>query len=66
MRSPSDQGKSGSEVATMGDMPPPGLVARTAPVVSQMNITKSSRVHIGPKFVSVTQNVENTELVKGE
>ncbi|XP_075990727.1 peptidoglycan-recognition protein SC2-like isoform X4 [Anticarsia gemmatalis] len=37
----------------------------TQPAVTNLNVTKSSRVHIGPKFVSVTQNVDNTEVVKG-
>ncbi|XP_063546739.1 peptidoglycan recognition protein-like isoform X2 [Cydia strobilella] len=64
MWSPSEQGMSGSEMAVVSSMPPAELVARTTPVVSTMNITKSSGVHIGPKFVSVTQNVENAELVK--
>ncbi|XP_075990725.1 peptidoglycan recognition protein 1-like isoform X2 [Anticarsia gemmatalis] len=36
----------------------------TQPAVTNLNVTKSSRVHIGPKFVSVTQNVDNTEVVK--
>ncbi|XP_063633130.1 uncharacterized protein LOC134804117 isoform X2 [Cydia splendana] len=65
MWSPSEQGTSSSEMAVVSSMPPTELVARTTPVVSTMNITKSSRVHIGPKFVSVTQNVETAELVKG-
>ncbi|XP_063372864.1 peptidoglycan-recognition protein 2-like isoform X3 [Cydia amplana] len=65
MWSPSEQGTSGSEMAVVSSGPPAELVARTTPVVSTMNISKSSRVHIGPKFVSVTQNVENAELVKG-
>ncbi|CAK1588556.1 unnamed protein product [Parnassius mnemosyne] len=36
-----------------------------APNVGNLSVTKSSRVHIGPKFVSVTQNLQNTEVVKG-
>ncbi|CAK1588559.1 unnamed protein product [Parnassius mnemosyne] len=35
------------------------------PNVGNLSVTKSSRVHIGPKFVSVTQNLQNTEVVKG-
>ncbi|CAK1588553.1 unnamed protein product [Parnassius mnemosyne] len=35
-----------------------------APNVGNLSVTKSSRVHIGPKFVSVTQNLQNTEVVK--
>ncbi|XP_068621744.1 uncharacterized protein [Battus philenor] len=42
------------------------LAASTAPpTVANLSITKSSRVHIGPKFISVTQNLQNTEVVKG-
>ncbi|CAH2103966.1 unnamed protein product [Euphydryas editha] len=39
--------------------------AMPAPNVANLNVTKSSKVHIGPKFVSVTQNVQNAEMVKG-
>ncbi|XP_014366543.2 peptidoglycan-recognition protein LF isoform X1 [Papilio machaon] len=39
--------------------------ASTPPTIANLNVTKSSRVHIGPKFVSVTQNLQNTEVVKG-
>ncbi|CAG5039165.1 unnamed protein product [Parnassius apollo] len=35
------------------------------PNVGNLSVNKSSRVHIGPKFVSVTQNLQNTEVVKG-
>ncbi|CAH2034861.1 unnamed protein product, partial [Iphiclides podalirius] len=43
-----------------------GLANSTAaPTVANLNVTKSSRVHIGPKFVSVTQNLQNTEVIKG-
>ncbi|XP_026738966.1 peptidoglycan recognition protein 1-like isoform X2 [Trichoplusia ni] len=38
--------------------------ARAQPALTNINVTKSSRLHIGPKFVSVTQNVDNTEVVK--
>ncbi|XP_041986289.1 peptidoglycan-recognition protein LF-like [Aricia agestis] len=36
------------------------------PSVANLNINKSSRVQIGPKFVTVTQNVQNAEMVKGK
>ncbi|XP_061382399.1 uncharacterized protein LOC116777349 isoform X3 [Danaus plexippus] len=36
-----------------------------SPAVANLNISKSSKVHIGPKFVSVTQNVQNAETLKG-
>ncbi|XP_045510318.1 peptidoglycan-recognition protein SC2-like isoform X2 [Colias croceus] len=39
--------------------------AASTPQVSNLNVNKSSRVHIGPKFVSVTQNVQNAEMIKG-
>ncbi|XP_013146476.1 PREDICTED: peptidoglycan-recognition protein SC2-like isoform X2 [Papilio polytes] len=39
--------------------------ASTPPTIANLNVTKSSRVHIGPKFVSVTQNLHNTNEVKG-
>ncbi|XP_041973629.1 peptidoglycan-recognition protein SC2-like [Aricia agestis] len=35
------------------------------PTIDSINVNKSTRVHIGPKFVSVTQNVQNVEVVKG-
>ncbi|XP_004929948.1 peptidoglycan-recognition protein 2 isoform X1 [Bombyx mori] len=38
--------------------------AAVSPPISQLNVSKSSRVHIGPKFVSVTQKVRNTEEIK--
>ncbi|XP_045510317.1 peptidoglycan recognition protein-like isoform X1 [Colias croceus] len=38
--------------------------AASTPQVSNLNVNKSSRVHIGPKFVSVTQNVQNAEMIK--
>lgn len=55
----------GSEVVVLDD----GIIeaaSRAQPGVTNINVTKSSRLHIGPKFVSVTQNVDNTEVVKGE
>lgn len=42
------------------------VAARSCPTASTINIDKSSRVHIGPKIVSVVQNVDNNEKVKGE
>ncbi|XP_004929814.1 peptidoglycan-recognition protein SC2 isoform X2 [Bombyx mori] len=40
--------------------------AASSTPISQLNVTKSSRVHIGPKFISVTQTVRNTEEIKGQ
>ncbi|KAI8436029.1 hypothetical protein MSG28_004157 [Choristoneura fumiferana] len=59
-----DGPKPGTEVVAMSDMmPPEGLTRPLQPVVG--NITQSSRVHVGHKFYKITQNVENTEMVKG-
>ncbi|CAH4038513.1 unnamed protein product [Pieris brassicae] len=44
--------------------PVPSTAAAT-PSISNLNVNNSKKVHIGPKFVSVTQNVQNQELVKG-
>ncbi|XP_022116105.1 peptidoglycan-recognition protein SD isoform X4 [Pieris rapae] len=43
--------------------PVPSAAAAT-PSISNLNVNNSKKVHIGPKFVSVTQNVQNQELVK--
>lgn len=40
--------------------------SRECPAVNTINIDKSSGVHIGPKIVSVVQNVDNNEKVKGK
>lgn len=53
----------GSEVVMMDDRVME-VSARSQPAVTNLNVTRSSRVHIGPKFVSVTQNVDNTTVVK--
>lgn len=55
----------GSELVMMDDRIVEAA-ARSQPAVNNLNVTKSSRVHIGPKFVSITQNVDNTEVVKGQ
>ncbi|CAB3226069.1 unnamed protein product [Arctia plantaginis] len=53
----------GSEVMMLDDQAiavddrPPGTI-------DNINVTQSSRVHIGPKFVSITQNVDKTKVVK--
>lgn len=54
-----------SDVVVMDDRAVASVVP-PAPVVSTLNVTKSSKVHIGTKIVSVTQNVHNVEVVKGE
>lgn len=58
-------GRAGSEVVVLDDRVVEAA-SRAQPGVTNINVTKSSRLHIGPKFVSVTQNVDNTEVVKGE
>ncbi|XP_050683748.1 peptidoglycan recognition protein-like isoform X3 [Leptidea sinapis] len=35
------------------------------PQIENLNITNSTKCHVGPKFVSVTQNVHNTEMIRG-
>ncbi|XP_050683747.1 peptidoglycan recognition protein 1-like isoform X2 [Leptidea sinapis] len=34
------------------------------PQIENLNITNSTKCHVGPKFVSVTQNVHNTEMIR--
>ena len=58
-------GRAGSSVVVM-DERVMEAASRAQPGVTKINVTKSSRLHIGPKFVSVTQNVDNSEVVKGE
>lgn len=41
-------------------------IAAEVPTVSQLNVSHKSKVHLGPKFVSVTQNVNNAEMVKSK
>lgn len=55
----------GSEVVVMDDRIMQ-VVEGSQPAIANLNVNKSSRVHIGPKFVTVTQNVDKTEVVKGE
>ncbi|KAJ8737849.1 hypothetical protein PYW08_000444 [Mythimna loreyi] len=56
-------GRSSSEVVVLDDRVVEAA-NRSQPGVTNINVTRSSRLHIGPKFVSVTQNVDNTEVVK--
>lgn len=46
------------QTVTVDDRPPS--------TIGNVNVTQSSRVHIGPKFVSITQNVDRTKVVKGK
>lgn len=60
----SDRMNGTSNMATLDER----AIAAAMPAsnVANLNVTKSSKVHIGPKFVSVTQNVQNAEMVKGK
>ncbi|CAB3226073.1 unnamed protein product [Arctia plantaginis] len=53
----------GSEVVVIDDRIMQ-TVEGCQPSIANLNVNKSSRVHIGPKFVTVTQNVDKTEVVK--
>lgn len=58
------EGPKPMEVVAMSDMMPPEVLTRPMqPAVG--SITQSKRVHVGHKFYKITQNVENTEMVKG-
>lgn len=58
----------GSEVVIVDnrDVVPPIPSTSDAPVISKLNVSKSSKFHIGNKFVSVTNNVQSNEVVKGK
>lgn len=58
----------GSEVVIIDDRmtEPPVPPIGDAPVVSNLNVSKSTKFHIGNKFVSVTNNVHSNEVVKGK
>lgn len=64
MQSPGCGGRAsaGSEVVMVEDRV---LATDQTPAVAQLNVTNSSRVHVGPKLVSVTQNIHNNEVIKG-
>lgn len=40
--------------------------AREMPNIGNMSVSNSRKVHVGPKFVSVNQTVQNKEMIKGE
>ncbi|KAM3968457.1 peptidoglycan recognition protein 3-like [Aphomia sociella] len=54
----------GSELVVMDDHPmvngPPEM-----PNIANLSVTRSSRVHFGPKIVNVTQTVHTSEVIKG-
>lgn len=56
----------GSEVVIMDEGVLAGQMAREMPHVTSLSVTKSSRVHVGPKIVHVNQTVQNKEMIKGE
>lgn len=55
----------GSEVVVM-DERTMAASADNVPNIAQLNVSQKSKVHLGPKFVSVTQNVHNAEMVKSK
>lgn len=62
----SSRSSTGSEVVMMNEKVVASALRTAVPTVSNLNVTKTTGLHIGPKFVSVTQNVHNNEVVKGE
>lgn len=57
----------GSEIVLMPDERVLAAhAAREMPSIANMNVTNSRKVHVGPKFVSVNQTVQNKEMIKGE
>lgn len=58
----------GSEVVIIDNhiTEPPAPSTSNTPVISKLNVSKSSKFHIGNKFVSVTNNVHSNEVVKGK
>lgn len=62
-----EQRESGSEVAVL-DERVIGAVSVVPPSshIETVNVTKSTKVHVGTKVVSITQNVHNKEMLKGK
>ncbi|KAL0902261.1 hypothetical protein ABMA27_000173 [Loxostege sticticalis] len=54
----------GSEVVIMDEGVLASQMAREMPHVTSLSVTKSSRVHVGPKIVHVNQTVQNKEMIK--
>ncbi|KAL0851886.1 hypothetical protein ABMA28_000178 [Loxostege sticticalis] len=54
----------GSEVVIMDEGVLAPQMAREMPHVTSLSVTKSSRVHVGPKIVHVNQTVQNKEMIK--
>lgn len=65
MRSPSSEGAVAVPGTGVGAV---AAAAAGAPPthIEHMNVSHNSRMHIGPQFVSVTQNVHQDRVVKGE
>ncbi|XP_028163398.1 peptidoglycan-recognition protein LB-like isoform X3 [Ostrinia furnacalis] len=55
----------GTEVVLMDEGAMAAQMGRETPHITSLNVTKSSRVHVGPKFVSVNQTIQNKEMIKG-
>ncbi|XP_063837505.1 peptidoglycan recognition protein 4-like isoform X1 [Ostrinia nubilalis] len=54
----------GTEVVLMDEGAMAAQMGRETPHITSLNVTKSSRVHVGPKFVSVNQTIQNKEMIK--
>ncbi|XP_059055371.1 peptidoglycan-recognition protein SC2-like isoform X2 [Achroia grisella] len=59
-----ERSNAGSELAVLDEQP---MVNGTPdmPNIANLSVTRSSRVHFGPKIVNVTQTVHTSEVVKG-
>ncbi|XP_023941142.1 peptidoglycan-recognition protein SC2 isoform X2 [Bicyclus anynana] len=53
------------DVALMDERTVSAIAAVPAPHIDTINVTQSSKVHVGTKVVSITQNVHNKEMLKG-
>ncbi|CAG9782076.1 unnamed protein product [Diatraea saccharalis] len=54
----------GSEVIIFDEKAMVAHAAREMPNIASVHVSKSSKVHIGPKIVAVSQTVENKEMIK--
>ncbi|XP_023941141.1 peptidoglycan recognition protein 1 isoform X1 [Bicyclus anynana] len=52
------------DVALMDERTVSAIAAVPAPHIDTINVTQSSKVHVGTKVVSITQNVHNKEMLK--
>ncbi|RVE49606.1 hypothetical protein evm_005738 [Chilo suppressalis] len=54
----------GSEVIIFDEKAMVARAAQEMPNIASVHVSKSSKVHIGPKIVAVNQTVENKEMIK--